>query len=143
MTDFVLDSSVTFAWFFEDERRRRRPSARAAGNRNGGGPRALVFRDRECLGNRRAPSPYNVWRVAEFIGQLEDLTIVVDSESLARAFAQVVDLARRERFTGYDAAYLELAMRLGVPLATKDVELATPPKGWASKFQGWIDLILI
>ncbi len=37
-----------------------------------------------------------------------------------RAFGQILDLARRERLSGYDAAYLELAMRLGIPLATKD-----------------------
>jgi predicted nucleic acid-binding protein len=34
-----------------------------------------------------------------------------------------LDLARAEHLTAYDAAYLELAMRLGVPLATKDQEL--------------------
>lgn len=33
-------------------------------------------------------------------------------------------LARAERLTTYDAAYLELAMRLGMPLATKDEALA-------------------
>jgi predicted nucleic acid-binding protein len=32
-------------------------------------------------------------------------------------------LARRERLTVYDAAYLELALRLGVPLASKDSKL--------------------
>ena len=33
---------------------------------------------------------------------------------------EVLTLARAERLTTYDAAYLELAMRKGVPLATKD-----------------------
>jgi predicted nucleic acid-binding protein len=35
----------------------------------------------------------------------------------------VLGLARAERLTAYDAAYLELAMRLGTPLASKDAEL--------------------
>jgi predicted nucleic acid-binding protein len=35
----------------------------------------------------------------------------------------VLDLARAERLTAYDAAYLELAMRLGIPLASKDADL--------------------
>jgi predicted nucleic acid-binding protein len=34
-----------------------------------------------------------------------------------------LDLARRERLTVYDAAYLELALRLGLPLASKDAKL--------------------
>jgi predicted nucleic acid-binding protein len=51
---------------------------------------------------------------------LEALHIEVDGETRARAFSHVLDLARRERLSAYDAAYLELAMRLGVPLASKD-----------------------
>ena len=35
----------------------------------------------------------------------------------------MLDLARAERLTAYDAAYLELAMRLGIPLASKDADL--------------------
>jgi predicted nucleic acid-binding protein len=35
----------------------------------------------------------------------------------------VLDLARAERLTAYDAAYLELAMQLGIPLASKDADL--------------------
>jgi predicted nucleic acid-binding protein len=36
----------------------------------------------------------------------------------------VLDLARGQRLSAYDAAYLELAMRLGIPLATKDRALS-------------------
>jgi predicted nucleic acid-binding protein len=61
--------------------------------------------------------------VAEFVAQLEALTIVADEEVPGRTFRRVLDLARSEHLTGYDAAYLELSMRLGVPLATKDQEL--------------------
>ena len=35
----------------------------------------------------------------------------------------VLDLMRRHRLTAYDATYLELAIRLRLPLATKDREL--------------------
>jgi predicted nucleic acid-binding protein len=56
----------------------------------------------------------------EFIVQLEALPIAVDDETAHRAFSQVLHLARSERLSAYDAAYLELAMRLGVPLASKD-----------------------
>lgn len=125
MTDFVLDSSVMFAWFFEDERSEATDRLLdRLENETAAVPALWYFEVANVLaiGERRRRT--TSVRVAEFIGQLENLTIVVDSESPARVFARVVDLSRRERLTGYDAAYLELAMRLGVPLATKDVELA-------------------
>jgi predicted nucleic acid-binding protein len=59
----------------------------------------------------------------EFIAMIETLTIVVDDETPSHAFGRVLDLAREERLTAYDAAYLELAMRLGIPLASKDNDL--------------------
>jgi predicted nucleic acid-binding protein len=59
-------------------------------------------------------------RSAEFIAHLETLTIEVDDETQSRAFSLIMDLARAQRLTAHDAAYLELAMRLGVPLAGKD-----------------------
>ena len=54
---------------------------------------------------------------------LETLAIVVDEETPSRALGSVLDLARAEQLTAYDAAYLELAIRLGVPLASKDADL--------------------
>ena len=59
----------------------------------------------------------------ELIALLEMLEIVVDEETPARAFTRVLDLAREEGLTAYGAAYLELAMRLGIPLASKDADL--------------------
>ena len=60
---------------------------------------------------------------AEFIALLETLEIVVDEETPSHALGRVLDLASAERLTAYDAAYLELAMRLGLPLASKDGDL--------------------
>lgn len=43
----------------------------------------------------------------------------------------VLDLMRQHRLTAYDATYLALALRLGLPLATKDADLlaAAPAAG--------------
>jgi predicted nucleic acid-binding protein len=60
---------------------------------------------------------------SEFIALLETLDVVIDEETPSRALGQVLDLARAEHLTAYDAAYLELAMRLGIPLASKDADL--------------------
>ena len=48
----------------------------------------------------------------------------MDPEQAGRAFRDVLPLARERGVTTYDATYLELAMRLGLPLATKDKALA-------------------
>jgi len=52
------------------------------------------------------------------------LPIVVDEQTPSFALGTVLDLARKEGLSAYDASYLELAMRRGVPLATKDNGLA-------------------
>jgi predicted nucleic acid-binding protein len=45
---------------------------------------------------------------SEFIALLETLDVVVDDETPSRALDRVLDLARPERLTAYDAAYVEL-----------------------------------
>jgi predicted nucleic acid-binding protein len=120
----VLDASVALTWCFKNE-------ATAAADR--------VL---ECLAAGAASVPA-IWHLeianvlalserrrritpahsAEFIAVLETLEIVVDEETPSRALGRVLDLAREEQLTAYDAAYLELAMRLGVPLASKDGDL--------------------
>src|SRR5208282_5077823 len=59
----------------------------------------------------------------QFIAELKSLKITADEESAARVFTDVHRLALTYRLTSYDAAYLELALRLDLPLATLDDEL--------------------
>jgi predicted nucleic acid-binding protein len=61
---------------------------------------------------------------AAFVALLEELPIVADGATGARALHETMNLAREHGLTAYDAAYLELAMRLGLPLATGDRSLA-------------------
>jgi hypothetical protein len=51
--------------------------------------------------------------------------ITVDQHTDARAWGETLRLADRFRLTLYDATYLELAQRRGLPLATLDSELRT------------------
>jgi predicted nucleic acid-binding protein len=62
----------------------------------------------------------DVARRLELIGTLP---ITTDDETSFRALRDVLALARTENLTTYDAAYLELAMRRGLPLATTDRSL--------------------
>ena len=63
-----------------------------------------------------------------WMGFLSALPITIDTEAATRAFGDIMNLARTHRLTVYDATYLELAMRLGVGLATLDKELKTAAK---------------
>lgn len=58
--------------------------------------------------------------VASFVEDLEAFAIHVDPEGAPRVFGAVAALARQHGLTVYDAAYLELAMRPGLPIATLD-----------------------
>ncbi len=56
-------------------------------------------------------------------GFLRDLPVAIDNETASQSWAVTSQLAARHRLTLYDTAYLELALRLGLPLATLDQEL--------------------
>ena len=60
---------------------------------------------------------------AHFLAILSAFPITVDDETVARAWADTMHLARAHNLSAYDAAYLELAMRRGLPLATLDDKL--------------------
>jgi predicted nucleic acid-binding protein len=64
--------------------------------------------------------PADVSTRLELIG---DLPIATDDETPLRALHEILALARAENLTNYDAAYLELAIRRGLPLATNDKRL--------------------
>ena len=59
-----------------------------------------------------------------FVALLGQLDIAADPKTMAQALGDTLNLARRYRLSAYDAAYLELALRTGLPLATLDAELA-------------------
>jgi predicted nucleic acid-binding protein len=60
----------------------------------------------------------------EAILLLQSLLIQVDTFTNANALGTTLVLGRQEGLAAYDAAYLELALRLGLPLATLDTRLA-------------------
>ena len=62
-------------------------------------------------------------RASAFVGLLAEMAIKVDASTAARALGDTLQLARRFKLSSYDAAYLELALREGLPLATLDAGL--------------------
>ena len=125
MKPLVVDCSVTMAWCFEDEC----------------DDLADAVLDRLADGEAWVPSlwPLEVANVlvaaerrrrltaadsARFVELLMGLPIVVDDRSHERALSQVLAAARQLGISVYDASYLELAMRLGATLATRDTQLS-------------------
>lgn len=125
MTRFVLDSSVALAWCFEDE--------------------ASEVADRilDLLESVEAIVPV-IWPaevgnallagerrrrisaagVARSLALLRDLDIRLDAADARTEVDNWVAVARSHKLAVYDAAYLVLAIREGLPLATLDRALA-------------------
>jgi predicted nucleic acid-binding protein len=59
----------------------------------------------------------------EALSSLVLLPVKVDAEADRQAWSATLDLAGRNRLTVYDAAYLEIASRRKIPLATLDRQL--------------------
>lgn len=121
---FVLDGSVTMAWFFKDE-----ANAYADAVSDGMHQRqafvpslwSLEVANTVIVGERRKRSTSA--QAATWLGFLGQLPITVDDETTARAWGDTLGLARAHNLSAYDAAYLELAMRRGLPIATLDDKL--------------------
>jgi predicted nucleic acid-binding protein len=58
-----------------------------------------------------------------FLEMLSGLDIDVDSDTVATALSDTLQIARRYRLSAYNASYMELSLRAGMPLATLDQDL--------------------
>lgn len=74
-----------------------------------------------AVGERR--KRLDMARAARFTELLRALPITVEGLLLNRALGPILELAREHQLTSYDACYLELAAREGLPLATQDARL--------------------
>ena len=121
---FVLDCSVTMAWCFDDEATPYTNGVRDSLT----DVRAIVptlwpveVANATIVGERR--KRLDEARSSRFLSLLKSLPIVVDEETAARAWADTMHLARAHNLSAYDATYLELAIRRGLPLACLDGKL--------------------
>ena len=58
-----------------------------------------------------------------FVSLLRQLPVIVETEAPERVMGEILALAREHRLSSYDASYLDLAMRSGLPIATLDKTL--------------------
>ncbi|MES1258798.1 MAG: type II toxin-antitoxin system VapC family toxin [Acidobacteriota bacterium] len=118
---FVLDASVSACWAFADE---DHPIAGAAFDSLQTGealvPALWWFEIRNILIVNERRGRIDEKETGIFLGALAQLRIRVDREPEQ---ASVLRMAREQRLSVYDAAYLELAYREKLPLATLDRRL--------------------
>ncbi len=126
---FVLDNSIVMSWCFEDE--------------NDTLAESTLERLQDDIALVPAIWPLevgNVLLVAErrrrlseadsvrFLAMLAALPMQTEPETPQRAMGQILSLAREHKLSTYDASYLDLAMREGVPIATLDQRLRRAAK---------------
>jgi len=121
---FVVDASVAMTWLFKDKTT----------------PQTAALLGRLASETAVVPAMWhievaNVIAMAErkkritpsdaesFVSNLNQLGIEADVEAPQRAFSHLLPLCRAHQLTSYDAAYLELALRRHLPLATLDKQL--------------------
>jgi len=122
----VIDSSVAIAWCFPDEQDAYSQSVLDAL----ASERAVVpdlwrleVANSLVVGERRKRSTQA--NTVTWLRLLTSLPITIDEETNAHAFGGTLDLARKHNLSVYNAAYLELAIRRCLPLATLDDQLKT------------------
>jgi predicted nucleic acid-binding protein len=125
----VLDSSATLAWIYSDET--TEPIRHVFDLVIAGGAWVPALWRLEVanileMGVRRGRTD-TAFRDAT-LADLALLPILLDAETERQAWGATLRLAEKRRLSLYDAAYLELAQRRALPLATLDVELRVAAK---------------
>ena len=125
MSGFVLDTSIALKWFLEDENDRTYSLdiLRAlSGEYRPIVPWLWYYEMANVLLIQVHRKRVVFEEVKAFLTLIGEMAIDIDAPDKL-AILQLPHLARKHRLTGYDAAFLELAQRLQLPLATSDSQL--------------------
>jgi predicted nucleic acid-binding protein len=120
----VIDASVALAWCFEDEATPDVDRILDSVALNGAlVPHLWKFELSNVLLQAERKGRITYAEIVSKLAMIEGLPIAIDEAGGSKAWKETLELARSERLTVYDATYLELALRTGSPLATKDTAL--------------------
>jgi predicted nucleic acid-binding protein len=121
---FVVDCSIAMAWLFHDE---GTPETAALLNRMRSEtalvPALWFLEVTNVLALAERKGRISALQSDSFIASLGELSIERDDSASDRAFTHLLMACRTQRLTAYDATYLDLAVRRGLPLATLDDDL--------------------
>ena len=125
----VLDASVTLTWLLKDASERSETYAfevlkqiRSPGTEIHV-PAIWGLEIANVIARCEAKGIVTEAQSEGFLAMLNAAPVSVDGSTAAHALSETLQLARRYRLSSYDASYLELAMRAGLPLATLDEAL--------------------
>jgi len=122
---WVLDASVALAWCFPDE---GSPGVEKLLDFMADGSKAIVpaiwpLEIANALLTAERRKRLSMAQVTAVLRNLSLLPIAIDAVQIESIFGDVLAVARQGQLTEYDAAYLELALREALPLATLDDQL--------------------
>jgi predicted nucleic acid-binding protein len=125
MPGFVVDASATLPWRFQDE---ATPWTEALLDRLKYGEEVRVpahwpLEVTNSLLTARRRGRVTAEQIKEFIEDLAALCIRIDAPASPAQWPGILAIAEQQHLTAYDAAYLELARRCNLPLATLDGDL--------------------
>lgn len=119
---FVVDASVSAAWFLPDEATAATEAALSAtASHDVWVPSLWLLEIGNLLLSAQRRRRITAEKRRELATAASALRIRVDREPVG--IAELDDIAARHGLSAYDAAYLELALRRGLALATQDHSL--------------------
>ena len=125
MTALIIDTSVTMAWCFGTQATSYTRAARELAARRGAiVPSLWLYEVTNVLVLARRKRALTADQVSGFLDLLRRLKLQVEAPAPDQVFEEAYALAEQHRLTAYDAAFLELARRYHLPLATTDQALA-------------------
>lgn len=121
----VIDASVTLSWVYTDEHSAASDALLAQVADKGAVVPALWRLEianalQVGIKRKRIDNAYRDSTIQKFLR----LPIEIDADTNDFAWTTTLKLAETHQITVYDASYLELALRRGLPLATRDDQLA-------------------
>lgn len=132
MTDFVLDNSVAMRWLLESKKPSEQNYAESVLKTlvdvKAQVPNLWHLEAANVLLGAERQGELTTGETERFIAQLESLPIHVDPLTPNQVFSRTIMLAKAYKLSSYDAAYLELAVRERLPLATLDKNLIKAAK---------------
>jgi len=122
---FVLDASMAVAWCFEDESTpfTERVLDALTSGAEAISPSIWPFEVANALLLAERRNRISVAQVTALLRRIRQLPIAIEPINTDGAFDRIMNAARQQQLTAYDASYLELALRESLPLATLDDKL--------------------
>jgi len=123
--DYVLDCSMTMAWLFEDESTKKSEQllTRLSESETALVPASWTWEVSNVLLVAQRRKRITRAQATGFLEMLKVLPIGIDTKAIQQAREATFELALEKQLSSYDAAYLEIALRKQLPIASLDKQI--------------------